>query len=146
MKSPKILFNSIGTFLAIIGVSAFISGLSLMLNPEGGMGLSTGLLNNSPFEDFFIPGIFLFVMNGIVSLIVSFLAFRNHMYTGIGTILLGALMIVWITTQVYWIGWTSWLQPTFLAVGVIELGIGIYLNEKHSNHHIFKGHHGTHAH
>lgn len=119
-----------------------------MLQPDGGaVGLPLDLLKNSPFEDFFIPGIFLFVVNGMASLAGAFLAFKEHRYTGVGTAVLGVAMIIWIVAEVYWIGWVSWLQPTFLVVGVIELGLGYFLNaQSPENHGMFTHHHGTPAH
>lgn len=147
MNKLKVLSYSIGTLLALIGVSAVAAGAGLMWNPDGGLGLSVDLLKNSPFSGYFIPGLFLAVVNGLLSLFVAVLAFRKQRFAGAGTLLLGALMVIWIVFQVYWIGWTSWLQPVMLTVGVVEMGLGVSLNEMNPDtNKVFRGHHGSHAH
>ena len=80
-------------------------------------------------------------LNGILSFIGTLLVFFRHRYAGIGTMILGVLMFIWICAQVYWIGWESWLQQTFLIVGLIEIALGFVLDVKHSkNQGMFRGH------
>jgi hypothetical protein len=147
MNKVKVLSFSIGAWLAFIGLSAVVSGAGLIVNPEGGMGLAVSQLKNTPFSNYLIPGIVLLVVNGAASLAVSVMAFRIHRYTGVGTLILGALLIVWIVFQVHWIGWSSWLQPTMLSVGAVEMAFGVYLNEQNpESQGMFKGHHGSNAH
>lgn len=89
----------------------------------------------------------MFAINGICSFIVAFLYFINHRFAGKATILLGTAMIIWISAQVYWIGWESWLQPAFLIVGIGEMIIGYFINGSNQDHRgIFGGHHDSHAH
>lgn len=147
MDKVKVLSYSAGALLTLIGVSAAVAGIGFMWSPGGGMGLSAALLRNSPFSDYFIPGLCLFTVNGILSLIVAVMAFQKQRFSGVGTLILGALMIIWIVFQVHWIGWTSWLQPVMLAAGFLEMVLGGYLNElTPDNTGIFKGRHGSHAH
>lgn len=148
MKKTEVLSYSTGVLLSLIGFGGIAAGLGLMLQPDGGgLGFTLTMLENSPFEDFFIPGIFLFTVNGMASLVGAFFAFKDQRYSGLGTAVLGVAMIIWIVAEVYWIGWVSWLQPTFLVVGAIELGLGYFLNAQHpENHGMFTHHHGTPAH
>lgn len=144
--SKKVLNYSTGILLTLIGLSAVVVGALFIWNPSGGMGLTTDLLQDSPFSSFLIPGVFLFVINGLGSLVVAYYVFKDHRYAGISTLVLGILMMVWIAAQVYWIGWASWLQPTFLAVGAIEIILGFFLNHMHPENGLFGSHHGSHAH
>ncbi len=147
MTKLKKLSLIVSALLAFIGISAVISGGAFILYPEGGMGLSLEQLRNTPFADYLIPGIFLMAVNGLASLVVSVMAFRIHRYAGVGTLFLGALMIAWIILQVHWIGWSSWLQPTMLAAGTLEMGLGVYLNEQNpESRGLFKGRHGPQVH
>jgi len=110
--------------------------LGVILDPSGeSLGVSIDLLNNSPFENFIIPGIFLFVVNGLSSLFISYITLQKHRKAGIATIFLGIVMIIWIILQAYWIGWINWLQPTFLIIGVVEVILGYLL----STHYRFYG-------
>ncbi len=148
MKKTKAISYSTGTMLSLIGLGGLVAGSGLMLQPDGGgLGFTLELLKNSPFEDFLIPGIFLFVINGMASLVGAFLVFTNNRFSGVGTAVLGVAMVIWIAAEVYWVGWVSWLQPTFLVVGAIELALGYFLNAQHpENHGMFTHHHGTPAH
>lgn len=50
-------------------IGAIYGGLSMVFMPSGGLlSLSTGLLDGSPFVDYLVPGIFLFVFVGLFHL------------------------------------------------------------------------------
>lgn len=36
----------------------------------------------------------------------------------------GAALVLWIVIQTYFIGLLSWLQPLFLAIGLVEVVLG----------------------
>lgn len=147
MNSKKALFFSNGTLLAVVGLVAAVSGIMLILEPNGtSLGLSVDLLKDSPFNDYLYPAIILLVVNGIASLAVAVLSFMKHRYTAIGTILMGIAMVGWVSAQVYWMGWESWLQPTFLAIGVIEVGLGFFTYEWIQEDHGIFHHRATHSH
>lgn len=148
MNKEKMLSYGTGALLAIIGLGAVGCGMMLMLQPDGeSIGLSLDLLENTPFENFLIPGIVLFAINGVASLVGAFLSFKNHRYAGFATMILGVAMIIWITAEVYWIGGESFLQPTMFTVGLAELILGFYQQTQHPDYHgFFKHQHHTHAH
>ena len=58
--------------IVIVGftaIGAIYGGLSMVFMPSGGLlSLSTGLLDGSPFVDYLVPGIFLFVFVGLFHL------------------------------------------------------------------------------
>ncbi|CAH2717027.1 hypothetical protein BACCIP111895_04216 [Neobacillus rhizosphaerae] len=143
----KVLSYCTGTLLAFVGVGAVSAGWGLIMEPSGkALGLPLDFLGNSPFADYLIPGIALFSINGIASLIGAFLAFRTHRFIGMTTLVLGIAMIIWISVQVYWIGWQSWLQPTFLGVGLVEISLGFLFIDQYIDQGLFKHRHGHHVH
>jgi hypothetical protein len=149
MDKKKVLFYGTGTMLLLVGLGAIAAGMAMVLEPDGsGLQMSLNLLKDSPFEDFLIPGITLLAINGIGSLIVAVLLFIKHHLTEKAVIILGTLMIIWIFAQVFWIGWQSWLQPTFLMVGIVEICLGYFIHQmNHEDGGIFRGHHhDSHAH
>ena len=60
--------------LAFLGVSAIGGGGALIISPSGKLlgGLPLSILKNSPFADFLIPGIILFVVLGIFPTLLIF--------------------------------------------------------------------------
>jgi hypothetical protein len=148
MDKKKYVAYGAGILLSVIGVSAIVSGIWLIVQPDGtGLKLSVDLLKDSPFENYLIPGIALLTVNGLLSIVGAVLSFMKHRYAGIAAIVVGALLIIWVSVQLYWIGWENWLQPTFLGAGVVEMALGLLLDSfYHENRRFFGGHHGSHAH
>jgi hypothetical protein len=99
-KTHKILKLLSIVFLFIVGINAVAAGLSLMTEPDGsGLGMSVEILQKSPFNDFFIPGVFLFTVNGLLSLYVGILATRNHFLFPHLILLQGTILLSWIVIQ-----------------------------------------------
>ena len=124
-KRGKLVVGIIQLFVA---TGALPAGYSMISEPDGtGLGMTVEILSDSPFKDFFIPGLFLFIVNGLFNLAGSILCFFKYRYAyslGIG---LGAALIIWVSVQVCSIGLTHFLQPTYFIIGIIEIIFGILL-------------------
>ncbi|MFT5167537.1 MAG: hypothetical protein ACI8P3_002775 [Saprospiraceae bacterium] len=126
----------VGLFLGIlqvfVAVGAIPAGLSMIFEPDGsGLGLSSKVLVGSPFQDFFIPGLFLFFVNGLLNALGAVFSIKRKKYAGIFGLVLGIILLLWICIQVYFIGLTHFLQPLFFAVGVVELILSyIYIRKE----------------
>lgn len=144
----KALIYEISTLLTMVGVGATTAGIGFILQPDGtGVGVPLNLLKDSPFENYLIPGIILLTVNGICSLIGAILVFKEYHYAPIVVSLLGTALLIWMLAQIYWIGMQSWLQPSFLVVGAVELFLGFSLfRQQQGNHGMLGGHKGTQAH
>lgn len=126
------LFIALGVLQLFIGLGAIAAGYGFIMDPSGNnLSIPTELLKNAPFETYLIPGIVLFTVNGISTLAGAVLSLRRHRYSGMGGIILGSALTVWIIVQVYWIGLISWMQPFYFGLGLLEilLGYGIINNE-----------------
>lgn len=124
-KRGKLILGIIQLFVAI---GALPVGFLLFTNPDGnGLGMSTDILNGSPFSDFFIPGVFLFTVNGVFNLISSVLAFCKFRYTYLLGLALGFALVIWIIVQVYSVGLIHFLQPTYFIIGIIEIILSIFI-------------------
>jgi hypothetical protein len=114
-----------GIIQLFVALGALPAGYSMIVEPNGsGLGMNPGFLEGSPFSDYFIPGLFLFAVNGIFNLAGAILSFFNWKYTGLIAIGLGAFLIVWITVQVLSIQMYHFFQPLFFAIGLIEMILG----------------------
>lgn len=124
-------YKILGYLQIFIGMGALSGGLPLVLNPDGStQGLSVDILANTPFDDFLIPGILLVAVNGLGSLVSSYFSLKLKNEAGILGILFGIALMVWILFQFYLLGFSSWLQPAFLAVGTLEFILGILIYRK----------------
>jgi hypothetical protein len=124
----KALYYWTGVLQLFVGIGAVVSGLALILDQDGSnLSMSVELLKESPFEDFLIPGIALLSINGLGSILGSLFSFRCYLLAGKMAMILGVAMIIWISAQVYWIGWISWLQPVYFVLGIIEGVLGFFI-------------------
>ena len=117
--------TALGTLRAFIGVGGVPAGLIFILDPSGrGMGFSPELLEPTFLSSYLIPGLFLFAINGVATLIGAVMSFRRHPRAGELGVALGILLIGWIIVQVAMIGLVRWLQTHYFVVGGIELVLG----------------------
>jgi hypothetical protein len=123
-----------GLLQALIGIGAVVCGLFLVFEPSGNkLGLPLELLSDSPFENYLIPGLLLFSVNGVGNVFGSILSFRRNKYSGYTGMLFGLALILWIIVQIMMIGLVSWLQPFYLLLGMLELLLGVVIYKKLKN-------------
>lgn len=127
----KNVFLTEGILQVFIGFGAVACGLLLVVYPSGNkIGLPLELLSNSPFENYLIPGLLLFSVNGVGNVFSSILSFRKNKYSGYTGMLFGVALIVWIIVQIMLIGYTNWLQPFYLVLGILELLFGVVIYKR----------------
>jgi hypothetical protein len=116
----------LGGLQIFIGVGGVAGGLPMVLDPTGGLNkMDTGWLAGSPFADFLIPGLFLLLVNGVASIVAGIRSLGRRPHFAEMGIVLGGVLICWITVQVYWIGLTSFLQPLYFGFGALEVALAV---------------------
>ncbi len=117
----KKFYYTLGSLQAFTAVGAIPAGYGLLMDPSGqSIGMSTELLVNSPLDSFFLPGLFLLLINGLAHMVSAWLSFTRNRYAGYSGLVLGVLLSLWIIIQVVWISLLSVLQPLFLLIGLIN--------------------------
>jgi hypothetical protein len=125
------VYIGLGAIQAFIGLGALGGGFMLVRDPSGSaLELPMSLLEGSPFPDFLIPGMFLFAVNGVGSMIGAGLSFTRRRYAQEIAIVLGAILVAWIVIQVVIISSFHWLHVLYFILGVVELGIGFYIRRR----------------
>ncbi len=126
MKSRIPLY--LGILQVLIALGALPAGFAMIKDPSGtAIQMTTELLVNSPFSNFLIPGLFLFIVNGLGNILGAILSFRKMKRAGDLAFLLGILMMLWIGFQIFWIGYCSILQPIYFVVGIVETLMSYWL-------------------
>jgi len=121
----------LGIIQSIVAIGAIPAGFLMIAQPDGtGLGMAIDFLQNSPFQDFFIPGLFLFIVNGLFNLVAAILSFLKNKFSGILGIVLGATLVLWISVQVYFISLVSFMQPLFFCIGIFEIVISFLIIQK----------------
>lgn len=105
--------------LLFLSASALYGGYILAVDPTGQrLQMSTRLLAGTPFSDFQVPGVFLFIGLGLGSL-VPFIGHMAHAgWSVLASLAIGLTLLCWIIIQVALLGYISWLQPVYATVGI----------------------------
>ncbi len=120
----KSLFRGLGVLQAFIGIGAVAGGLLLVLDPSGTkLGTPIELLEKTPFTTFLIPGIVLFIVNGLGNFVGAVASFVKYRYAGEMTMALGVFLVLWIVVQVYWME-PHWLHILYFVLGILEVALG----------------------
>jgi len=131
MRKSKKYYILLGIIQIFIAISAIPAGITFIIDPSGQLnGTTTELLTNSPFSNFLIPGLFLLIVHGVGNLFSALLSFQRLNIASFAGMLLGTILILWIIFQVAWIGLSSFLQPLFFAIGIIEAVLGFIIYSK----------------
>jgi hypothetical protein len=109
---------------AFLGVAAVGAGQAFVRTPSGAaLGMTTDLLDGSPFVDFRVPGLFLAVVIGGANLLSGVLLWRRHPGSPLASLGTGLLLVAWVAIQTAIIGFRHWSQGiwwvTFIAVTVL---------------------------
>lgn len=120
----------VSILLFIVGFNAIFAGMLLILEPEGTtIGLPSELLRFSPFKDFLIPGICLFVLNGVANIAVAVLALIKFRHYPKLITIQGIVLLLWIVTQMIFLREANALQLLMLTLGMIFILVGEFLDE-----------------
>jgi len=101
------------------------------LAPDGSyLKIPTELLKNSPFSNYTIPGLILFIIIGLGSLITSLVVIRKVRGYPFLTIFMGFALAIWISLQMLMIRQVHFLHIIYGLIGIILIILGIFLRRK----------------
>ncbi len=130
-KHTKGLSRALGVVLLFVGIGGLSGGTQLVMDPSGAaIGFEPQVLKDSPFSDFLIPGLFILIVNGLLSCILGIAAIRQHKRTGEIGIFFGVWLVSYMIAQAWWIGFTAFIQYLFLAVGLVVLALGTMVHAR----------------
>lgn len=117
--------------ISFIALTATLSGLFMISNPEGGiMNLQLELLKNSPFKNFLMPGILLTVIVGGTNLLAVYYNIQRHPGRYNWAMAGGLMISGWIIIQMILINAVSWLHFIYLGTGLLIVLIAYQLKGK----------------
>ncbi len=130
MKSPTVLEESraVGSYflmalLLFQGLSGIAGGIGLVGDPSGdSLQISLSLLEDTPFNDYLIPGLILLVVLGIAPLIALYGLWKQRYWGWLGSLAIGVGLIIWIGVQILLIGYQP-QPPLQLIYGVLGIAI-----------------------
>ncbi len=131
----KLLLKLLAAALLLFnGTGALYGGYNLMLHPDGSsISLPSGYIQNIPFDSYFIPGIILFICNGLFSFIAITVMLLKKKNYPLFIVAQGIILSIWIAVQVAYIGPVFFLQFMLGTVGLLLITSGLFLHRLERN-------------
>jgi hypothetical protein len=127
-EKSKGLFISLMIIQIFNGLSGVLGGYMLITDPTGSsLNIPVGWLAGTPFNSYLIPGIVLFILNGIGNLGGAYFTIKHYRRAAEVAIIFGVIMMVWIISQVSFIGFRSFLQPLYFLTGLAQASVGLWI-------------------
>jgi hypothetical protein len=113
--------------LLVLAANALGGGWLLITDPGGGsIGISIELLEGTPFDDYLVPGIILFIVNGLLSVAAATMTAKKVRHYPWFIMLQGCVLIGWLTGELILNGdfFDPVLHYSLYAVGILLIASG----------------------
>jgi hypothetical protein len=114
-------------------ISALWGGSTLVLDPTGALfQMPLSALEGTPFRDYLFPGLVLFLLLGVLPALLAYALlarpvwswanslniYRDVHWAWTYALYVGIMLILWIDTQIFLIGYGHFIQTLYALVGV----------------------------
>lgn len=135
-KSKQLFRNILLFLLAILGSGAIFGGGVLIISPSGKLfEMPLSMLKNSPFNDFLIPGIILFIVLGLVpiGLMIALIKRPEYRYAELFNfytdmywawtycIYTAFALIIWIQVEMVYLQTVLWIHTLYMFFAIAIL-------------------------
>ncbi|MBC8084362.1 MAG: hypothetical protein H7Z21_14260 [Hymenobacter sp.] len=132
--------NLLLILLGFLGVGALGGGALLTASPSGKlMGMPLSMLAGSPFTDFLMPGLILFIVLGVAPclLVMAMLkkpesaladqlnVFRDMHWAWTGCIYVVFALVCWLQLQMVFLNAVSWLHTFYMLLALAILAVAL---------------------
>jgi len=119
-----------------LALGAFYGSLSLLNDPTGrGLHMPLDVLKGTPFDNYLVPAIILFGVNGMVPLVTVIATVMGFPWAKYGHIAVGALLTGWMVGQAALVGFSAPIQYVYLLLGFVILALGLlFWNQERPGH------------
>ena len=100
-------------------VSAIGGGVGMVA--ADGLSMPKGMLSDSPFTTFIIPGLILAVVVGGTQVVATILLLARRESAMVWSAVAGFGMLIWIITEIGFIHTLMWAQMIYLVSGLLQL-------------------------
>lgn len=127
LRVTKTLLVILLVFLSLSG----LFGILFLIDPSGELvEMPLSLLDKLPIDTFFLPGLFLLIVYGIGSSIITYGLLRQLFWAPVAGLLLGLVLIGWVIGQIILWGTPVMLQYIYLTVGVAIFLLSLIISER----------------
>lgn len=118
-KRPFVVYVLL-LLLLVQALSALAGGIPMIVDPSGAMfGFPADMLENSPFDNYLVPGLILTFVLGVFPLAVVFGLWRRKAWAWGGSAAVGVALVIWIVVQVLMTGLNVGYSPLQAVYGLL---------------------------
>lgn len=132
-KKPLEVYILIAALL-FLSLGGFFGGVMLIYDPSGiSIQMSSGLINGTPFTNYLLPAIILFIFLGILPAIVFWGLIKKpewkyfnlfNVYRGVHwawtySLYTGIILVLWMDFEIMFVGYHEFIQTFYSLFGVI---------------------------
>ncbi|MFT9494802.1 hypothetical protein [Anaerosolibacter sp.] len=128
----KMIYRLLLVFHGFVGIGAIAGGWAAIVNPLEPLGAPVDMLKNSPFENFFIPGLILFTVIGLGNILSALTILFKSKYQGYISSVFGWALVIWIVVQCIMIQGIHFLHILFFIIGLVQGGLAATILFKES--------------
>ncbi|MEW6181867.1 MAG: hypothetical protein AB1500_01645 [Bacillota bacterium] len=133
VKRRPARFYLLSFLLLFLAVGGLAGGIALTADPSGGLlKIPLSFLEDTPFKNYLLPGLFLLVVLGVYPLMIFYgmLArpewkwanalnlYKEQHWSNTHALYVGIILILWIDLQVMFVGYGHFIQTLYALLGV----------------------------
>jgi len=128
------------SLIVLLGIGSLSGSVLMLTDPSGNsINMSTVILENSPFKDFFVPAVLLLIFFGIIPLLLLRPLLKksySRFFEGLNiltdmqwpwtfSIYVSMALIIWIQVQMEMLREVNWIHTLFTFWGLAILALGL---------------------
>jgi len=141
MKTRRPFAINVLLFLLLfLSLGALFGGGVLIIDPSGDIfQMPVIILQNSPFNNFLIPGLFLFIVLGVLPALVFYSLLKQpqwpwanalNVYSDMYwawtfTLYIGFALIIWISVQTLVINYVHFVHTAYVLLGILIISLAL---------------------
>ncbi len=116
----KIIRGTLFIVHLFVGFGALAGGFAAITDPWKPLGITVDALKYSPFHNFFIPGLILFLVMGLGNIFCAFLFHFKTRYQGYVSGVFSGALVIWIIVQCIMLRAVASLHVIFFLIGFVQ--------------------------
>lgn len=120
----KPLYRLLFALHVFVGICAIAGGLAGIINPQTPLGMPVEQISNSPFNNYLIPALILFII-GIGNFLSALMYLVKSRFQGYISSVSSWALVVFIIVQCIMLSTVNFLHVIYFIIGLVEAGIAM---------------------
>ncbi|MEA4923770.1 MAG: hypothetical protein VB084_00515 [Syntrophomonadaceae bacterium] len=123
----KKVYNSLFALHVFVGLGALFGGAIGIINPQSPLGMPVEVLRYSPFSNYLMPAIILFVVIGLGNILSAYMFRFKSRFQGYISGIFGCALVIFIVVQCIMMRAVAFLHVLYFMIGLIQTALSILI-------------------